>query len=511
MSMSPLSALVGRLRRVVQPAEAGGLSDAELLSRWAAGRDEAAFELLLWRHGPLVLSVCRRLLRHTQDVEDAFQATFLVLIRKATSIRGGQAVASWLHTVATRIALHARASQKPGEPLPEEMPARPFAPRVAGDELAVLDEEVGRLPEKYRSVFVLCQLQGKTNEEAARELGRPVGTILSRLARARQRLRQRLTQRGVGPAALAPVAVTVPPGLVGTTVKAATAFAAGPAASGAVAPAVVALTEGVLQAMLIAKMKAASAALAVVLLCTGGGLVGYRTLDAHASGPATARSVTAVPRAAAVLGDDTRAERDELRRKLAEALAQIEKLEQMVRQLRAVRGDIGIAVDTMASGRERYPWPLDLLVGPMSDRKRVPPGQADRRLDELKLLQMKVYAADADLRAAKASRDEARRSLDNAMSLRKRAPGAISEEEVGLKKVQLDRAEADVKLKEAQLEEARLFLARTQRLAQGSATPPARHMAPLERRLEEVERALQQLQRAVDAIRHELKAGKLAK
>src|SRR4051794_7984974 len=103
-----LYALVGRLRESLRSSEAGGLSDAGLLGRWAADRDQAAFELLVWRHGRLVASVCRRMLRGAEDAEDAFQATFLVLAKKAAALRHGQALASWLHTVAMRVALEAR-------------------------------------------------------------------------------------------------------------------------------------------------------------------------------------------------------------------------------------------------------------------------------------------------------------------------------------------------------------------------------------------------------------------
>src|SRR5262245_30026006 len=188
MSIRPLQALVDRLRQAA-PGGVSGLSDAELVERWARHRDEAAFELIVWRHGRLVLSVCRRLLRHAQDVEDAFQATFLVLVRKARSIAKRQALASWLHTVATRVALSARErSAREGARnggSVEGLAARAEPP--ADDLRSVLDEEVGRLAEKYRNVFVLCCLEGKTDAVAARELGCPLGTVLSRLSRARRR------------------------------------------------------------------------------------------------------------------------------------------------------------------------------------------------------------------------------------------------------------------------------------------------------------------------------------
>src|SRR5262249_24569164 len=157
--------------------------------RFVRRRDEAAFEALVWRHAPLVLGVCRRVLRHEQDAEDAFQATFLTLVRKARSIGRKQSVGSWLYKVAYRAAVQAKAAagrraarEKPwaGEPAGE-----PSEDVIWRDLRPVLDEEVGRLPARYRVPFVLCYLNGKTSAEAAREIGCPAGTIMSRLAWAR--------------------------------------------------------------------------------------------------------------------------------------------------------------------------------------------------------------------------------------------------------------------------------------------------------------------------------------
>jgi RNA polymerase sigma factor (sigma-70 family) len=148
------------LRRPRAADEAAGLADTDLLRRWAAGRDEAAFELLVWRHGPMVLAVCRRLLRHAEDVEDAFQATFLVLARKAGAVRRGEAVAGWLYRVAYRVALQARAraGRRPAHAPQalDQLPAGPDPGPADGELRAVLDQEVGRLPERYRLPFVLC-------------------------------------------------------------------------------------------------------------------------------------------------------------------------------------------------------------------------------------------------------------------------------------------------------------------------------------------------------------------
>jgi RNA polymerase sigma factor (sigma-70 family) len=279
MSRGQLHTLVRHLRRAAA-ASGDGLTDAQLIDRWTADRDEAAFELLVCRHGPMVWNVCRRVLRHDQDAEDAFQATFLTLVRKAGAIGKRDAVGSWLHRVAYRAALAARArvashavrqlvGSEPTAAASQELLWRDLGP--------VLDQEVNRLPEKYRAPFVLCHLQGKTNEEAARELRCPTGTVLSRLAWARERLRARLTRRGVTPFAGVLAALpadnafpgAAPAALVKSTVRAAPSFAAGRVA-GAVSARAADLTGGVIRAMSISRRRI----LAVVLLglvCAGTG------------------------------------------------------------------------------------------------------------------------------------------------------------------------------------------------------------------------------------------------
>src|SRR5262249_37021487 len=182
---------------VSEAAAAGEPADDVLLERFTAQREQAAFEALVQRHGPMVLGVCRRVLGHEQDAEDAFQAVFCVLARKAGSIRRGRAVGGWLYAVACRIARQAKASQVRRRMRERELPDVPAPDNppecVWRDLWPILDEEVSRLPERYRRPFVLCHLEGKTNEEAAAELGCAPGTVGSRLTRARQRLRAHLT------------------------------------------------------------------------------------------------------------------------------------------------------------------------------------------------------------------------------------------------------------------------------------------------------------------------------
>jgi RNA polymerase sigma factor (sigma-70 family) len=222
--------LAAHIRRIA-PAGAEALTDAELVGRYAEHQDAAAFEVLVWRHGPMVWATCRRILRHQHDAEDAFQATFLALARAAPTLGSRPAVAGWLHRVALNAALKLRAD-RPTMGLTADVPARP---EPADGELAgAVDEELDRLPSRSRAAFVLCCLEGMTNAEAARELGCPVGTVDSRLHAARSRLRERLARRGFGPGILA--------GLVTGAVPAATVSAAACVGAGAVpAPAVAAL------------------------------------------------------------------------------------------------------------------------------------------------------------------------------------------------------------------------------------------------------------------------------
>ncbi len=196
-------AVLRDLGRIFHEGSLTGLSEGQLVRRFAAG-DEAAFEALVSRCGPVVLGVCRRMLHDRRDVEDAFQATFLVLLRKAGGIRDAEAIGPWLHGVAHRVAarIRLRASRRPEG---ERRGARPEAVEhpciLERDELrARIDEEIGRLPEKYRRPVVLCYVEGRTHEEAARRLRCTTGSVRGRLDRARWKLQERLARRGVAPA-----------------------------------------------------------------------------------------------------------------------------------------------------------------------------------------------------------------------------------------------------------------------------------------------------------------------
>src|SRR5579872_4097016 len=283
MATSEMSGIIQHLRRAVLLRDGAGLTDWQLLEDYISRRDEAALAALVRRHGPMVWGVCRRVLRNYHDAEDAFQATFLVLVRKAVSIVSRELVANWLYGVAHQTALKARATaaKKNGrERQVTEMPEPATAEQDLWNDLQpLLDEELSRLPDKYRVVIVLCDLEGKTRKEAARHLGCPEGMVAGRLARARARLAKRLTQRGVALAGGALAAVMaqqaasagVPYSVVDSSIKAASLLAAGKAAATrAISGKVAALTEGVMKAMLFSKLKTGIAiALILGFVATG--------------------------------------------------------------------------------------------------------------------------------------------------------------------------------------------------------------------------------------------------
>jgi RNA polymerase sigma factor (sigma-70 family) len=273
MSSRRANEFLAHLRRALTPA------DGQLLARFVGTGDEMAFAALVRRHGPMVFGVCRRLLRHTQDAEDAFQATFLLLARKAASLADGDSVGAWLYGVAYRTALEARACnarRRVRERQVEVLPHPAVLPTEPQDWRPLLDKELSRLPTKYQAAVVLCDLQGQTRKEAAQQLRLSEGTLSSRLATARRLLAKRLARYGLSfsGGALATAltdgaSAAVPPALVVETVKAAALVAAGQAA--AVTSPAASLMKEVMKVMFLAKVKVfvALAMVAVVLGVSG--------------------------------------------------------------------------------------------------------------------------------------------------------------------------------------------------------------------------------------------------
>ncbi len=270
-----LTVCVRHLRRTALRPDGGGLTDGQLLGHFVARGDEFAFEALVRRHGPMVLGVCRRIVGNVHDAEDSFQATFLLLARKAASLAEGERVGGWLHGVACRAALKAReanARRRRVECQVETMPQPAVAAEVPDDGGRLLDHELDRLPEIYRVPVVLCELEGRSRREVARQLALPEGTLSSRLAKARRLLARRLARHGLlggGLAALAAgrAAASVPARLVESTVGAA---AACPVA-GALPAGAAALAGGLARAMTMSRLKLAGLVLTAACVVAGAG------------------------------------------------------------------------------------------------------------------------------------------------------------------------------------------------------------------------------------------------
>jgi RNA polymerase sigma factor (sigma-70 family) len=361
MATEPYRTVLQYLRHLARPGPDGDRTDRQLLERFATQRDEAAFAALVQRHGPMVLGLCRRVLRHPHDAEDAFQATFLVLVRKAGAIARPELLGNWLYGVANRTAARARAElarrRHEDRRVLERRTTDPVEEAAWRELRPLLDEEVNRLPDRYRRPFVLCYLEGKTNAEAAELLGCPLGTVLSRLARARERLRRRLTRRGVGLSAgliagelsLAELTAAVPATLAEATVKAALRWAAGrAAAAGMVSARVLTWTEGGLRAMFLVKLRiAATAALAIGLAGAGAGLLTRQPRGEQPPAPAP----TAAPARKAPQPPEETVEIARLSAEQLTALLAASKMGDQQKVLWKARHD-AVAMETQARFRE---------------------------------------------------------------------------------------------------------------------------------------------------------------
>jgi RNA polymerase sigma factor (sigma-70 family) len=293
MAIGPMARVVHELHRAASIQTGPEPSDADLLNAFLGRRDEIAFEMLLRRHGPLVLGVCRRLLGNEEDAADAFQAVFLILAQRARSIRSHVALGAWLYGVAYRASLKARAKlnrrqarEKSFLKVPEREVEMPIP---TDDMLAILDEELNLLPEKYRVPVVLCELQGQPRSVAAKALKIPEGTLSSRLATARRMLRDRLLRRGIAPSvgalaiglASGAAKAGLPAHLLAPTIRIASIVAGGGVTAGVVSARVLAIKERVLKAMFVSKLKMGILFVAaVVLAATSTGLIAHQVVAA---------------------------------------------------------------------------------------------------------------------------------------------------------------------------------------------------------------------------------------
>ncbi len=303
-----------RFGSIFEGGSAVGLGPAQLLRRFADRRDEAAFSALVAHHGPMVLATCRRILSNPADADDAFQATFLVLARKARAIEDPDRLAPWLHGVARRVAVRSRslsARRRRVETEGQGVVAVAPPPDDARELRAVLDEELARLPEKYRVPLVLCYLEGMTHDEAAGQLDWPVGTVRSRMAQARDRLRSRLARRGFAPESVAPLfPQALPMAAVSRSLQALTVRFVLTSASKTAAPSVAALlAQGVLTSMFLNKVQAVAAlAVATLSVAALGVAVGQplSQIDAAAKPDAKSSPASKIPEDALDGSDDPR-------------------------------------------------------------------------------------------------------------------------------------------------------------------------------------------------------------
>ena len=297
MSSNRFGAVLKDVQALYDSGTIGGLTDADLLGWFVDGRDETAeraFAALVERHGPMVLRVCRSVLRNDHDAQDAFQATFLILVRRAAEVRKRGSVGSWLYGAALRVSARARSDMAR---------RRRHEARAAGmardrsteepnplDLSAVLHEELGRLPERYRAAVVICYLEGQTCEAAARQLGWPIGTVKSRLARGRRRLLGQLIRRGHGEGSdgASTTATILPPALASDTIQAMLQFAAGRSTAGLASSAALSWTFRTLRSMQMIRIAATSLALIVSLAAAGGALLATQAPErTRTAAPAT--------------------------------------------------------------------------------------------------------------------------------------------------------------------------------------------------------------------------------
>jgi RNA polymerase sigma factor (sigma-70 family) len=304
MAINPFRLVLQNVRRSVQLHEGAERTDSQLLEAFLRSRDPLELEVLVRRHAPMVWCVCRRTLADRHEAEDAFQATFLVLLRKAASIRTPELLPNWLYRVAYKTACKARQKAARRCSREKQVEALPEAPEPHEDALGldshVLYEEIDRLPSKYRLAVVLCDLEGRTRHEAAVRLCLPEGTVASRLATARALLARRLLGRGLGASATCLAAEgfqpagapgAVPAGLLANTVRAFSLLAAGEAAvAGLLSAKVSPLADSVQHAMAVAKWKAAGVVLVLTAVALAGGVVAGLALAARQAQPAPVRA-----------------------------------------------------------------------------------------------------------------------------------------------------------------------------------------------------------------------------
>jgi|SRR5579884_4051342 len=465
--------LLEHIRRIALLGIGERRTDGQLLELFISERDETAFALLLRRHGAMVWSVCRRILGNAHDADDAFQATFLVLVRKADSIRPREAVGNWLYGVACRTALEARgrlARRRAKEQSLQDVPLLEDKPEEPWQELwPILDSELSRLSDKYRLPIVLCDLEGRSRKDVARQLAIPEGTLSSRLATARKKLAVRLARYGfvVSAASLGilltekAATASLSPFLLSATTKAAMLLAAGPAvAAGVVSATVSSLTEGVLKAMFIAKIKTATLVLCgVAAFGVGTGGVYYQTQAGAADSLQVDRVAqenrrsTAEPRDREIdkLKRENQQLRDMLERERNRKEAFREKVHTIENNIRkSVRAGLAARSDEPdqdQSDSPDKPDPKSALKKDLSKKLEAEREQLKKRFqDQAEALRAKLQELEAQQRAIEAQRKQLDAQLRALQQQRKQLEQDQKRMKESLQR-QAERQAADMKAK----------------------------------------------------------------
>ena len=504
MARQGYGAVFRQVRMLYGAGPVGGIADGQLLERFRAGDGEVAeraFAVLVERHGPMVLRVCQKSLRDPHDAQDAFQATFLVLVRKAATVRAHDSLGPWLHAVATRVAACARAAdaRRRAHERMAAVKATSHAEAEGWDDLGqVLHEEIDRLPGTYRAAVVLCDLEGLTQEQAAHRLGWPAGTVRSRLARGRGRLQARLTRRGLAPSAGALAALLsaetatagVPAPLAEAVVRTASLVAAGQVAAGSVSAA--ALMEGALRAMLMTKLKVFSA---VFLTCVGGasGTAGLAFHQPSAQpDPPISRSTTAGESGAyggESGGTTTEAERPARTSPPGPAEVGVddgvippEVVDEGAAEIARAELNFKRAQDRLAWSNRMYEKGYVSKAQNIQDKlafqqatfaleraRAKGKGQTshpkveeavERKGDEIRALTKEIARVQSEMQASSARTAKAREMEARKVLLRGKSPGELSDAECKLAEAEVAAAVADGRVKEAELRVLELRLSR---------------------------------------------------
>jgi RNA polymerase sigma factor (sigma-70 family) len=360
MTIDHLRKALRHLHQVLDPSGDASLTDGQLLARFVATRDEAAFAALMQRHGPMVFGVCHRILRHTQDAEDAFQATFLVLARKAASVVEQRALGSWLYRVAYRIALDAKASddkRRAHEMQVDDLPHPSVPPAETRDWRKWLDHELNLLPERYRTVLVVCYLEERSRKEAARLLDLAEGTVSSRLARGRRLLAKRLSRYGLSLSAATLAAAWSPEASAAVPLALTSATLLAASGRGVVSASVGFLTKGALKTMFLSKLKWTVGAVMIAAA------LGATSLAYRSSGPMSFGQVVAAP-ADKEAGGRSATELELLRREVELLKLKLEVVQEKqkaqeaeLRSLRAASGGAAVPPGRTEKGRQRSAEP----------------------------------------------------------------------------------------------------------------------------------------------------------